>query len=1182
MVTYWRSVLRTVRSSRSRFLAIFAIVALAVMFLSGLLVSTPYMQHSMDQQYNETALMDIRVVGTLGLTQEDADAVAAIEGVGAVMPAYAVDVEMTIPDGKNITTRVHSVKGTHWGSDDPDYLNRTLLVSGRWPQNETECVVEGWDTDAAEALIGSDLLVVDPEGDSGLAAERLTVVGTVQSSYYIAKSHLGNTSVGTGSLAAIVYADEACFDLEVYTDLYLSVEGARDYNTFSQEYEDFVDKVQSRVEHLGKTQRLVRRDQILEEAMAKLNEAKTTLAEEEENGRLKLEEAKLALAKAEWQLEAAFSELTAGQAELDAGRAQLNAAKAQYETEIAAARAEIEKNEKALAEAGVLLAEGQKQIDDGMAQIEAGEAQLAEGQAQLETAQDTLDQLQPMVTGVEVLQGMAERGYVSAAIYAPIQLICTTVADEMEPQIETLRKNPNPTATERFLLDSYDLARALEAISPTDPDRNAKLADLTDEMQAVRDGYTAAQAELEENQQALDAAEQELAAGRAQLEAAQAELDAKRKEYVSGMAALVQGKQELEEGASKAQAEFAAAETELADGAAKLNSGWAEYNQGKADLEAGKKELETQETTFRREIARGQREIEDAEAEIRSMEDPEWYVLDRGAVASYVSYESDSAKVGAIAKVFPLFFFLVAALVSSTTMTRMVEEERGQIGLLKALGYGNGTIAGKFLAYAAAASALGSIVGLPLGLTIFPSVIYNAYGSAYHLPAMQYTNTLPVSILSAGLILLAILAATTGALAATLREQSAVLMRPKAPPAGKRILLERITPLWRRFPFTWKVTCRNLFRYKKRLFMTLLGVAGCTALLVAALGLRNSISDITTKQFQEIQTYELSLTLRKAEDVTANEELAELLNDRNYVLQYGAFHSETAVIPNDDEDLDVYVVAPADMGTLTDFIDFHHRTDDAEVTLEADSVILSEKTASLLGVKAGDSILLRDNDGQEVFLTVGDVMENYIFGFVYMTPELFEETFGRSCDFSALYVRTNNDTLHTDALRDDFASRLIATGSVVGAVYNQSLVSTFDAVLDSIDYIVILIAFCAAALALVVLYNLTNINITERQKELATLKVLGFQRGELSAYIFREGVILSLLGSLTGLALGKVLLNFIILVIEMSNIMFGRTIAPLSYLIAFVVTMGFSLLVNLLMEGKLRRINMAESLKAPE
>ncbi len=1182
MVTYWKSVLRTVRSSRSRFWAIFAIVALAVMFLSGLLVATPYMRYSVGQLNKHSALMDIRVVGTLGLTQEDVDAVAKIDGVGAVMPAYTVDVEMSIPNGETITTRVHSVKGDYWGTDNPGYLNRPTLLNGRWPEHETECVIEGWVSSEAEALLGQQIQVVDPEDDCGIATKTLTVVGTVRSAYYLAKSSLGTTSVGTGSLAAIIYADEACFDLEVYTDLYLSVEGAADQPAYTKEYDAWVDKVQSRVEHLGKTQRLVRRDQILEEAMAKLTEAKEKLASEEETGRKQLEEAKLTLAKVEWQLELALSQLNVGQAELTAGRAQLEAEKAKYEAEIAAAKAEIAKNEKLLEDAAKELADGQVQLDAGKAELEAGEAQLQQAETQLKTLESTLTGLQPMVSGIEVLQRMAAQGYVSATIYAPIQLICTTMADQMEPQITDLRQNPNPSATERFLLDSYDLARALEAIDPLDSQRNEKLATLTDEMQQVRDGYTAAQAELSTARTELEQGKQELAAARKQLEDAQAELDRGRKEYVDGMAALAQGKKELAEGMNTAQTEFLSAEKELAAGETELAKSWSEYNAGKKEAEAGKKELEEQETTFRREIARGQREIEDAEAQLHAMEDPEWYVLDRGAVAAYVSYESDSGKVGAIAKVFPLFFFLVAALVSSTTMTRMVEEERGQIGLLKALGYSNGAIAAKFLSYAAAASALGSVAGLPIGLTLFPSVIYHAYGSAYHLPKMLFTNTVSVSILSTGLIFLAIVAATTGALMATLREQSAVLMRPKAPPAGRRILLERVTVLWRRFPFTWKVTCRNLFRYKKRLFMTLLGVAGCTALLVAALGLRNSIGGITHIQFEEIQTYQLSLTLRKDGDDISNEELAELLQDSRYVQQYAAFHSETGLLLGGNEDLEVHVVVPADLSTLGDYIDFHHRTDDKPVKLASDTVILSEKAASLLGVGKGDTITLRDGEQQEVLLKVGDVMENYLFNYVYMTQDLFEETFGRECQFTSLYVHTNTANLSTTAQQDAFAARLIDTGSVVGAVYNDSLSTIFDAVLDSIDYIVILIAICAAALALVVLYNLTNINITERQKELATLKVLGFQRGELSAYIFREGVILSLLGSLIGLALGKVLLNFIIVVIEMSNIMFGRTIALTSYLFAFAVTMGFSLLVNLLMEGKLRRIDMVESLKAPE
>ena len=515
-------------------------------------------------------------------------------------------------------------------------------------------------------------------------------------------------------------------------------------------------------------------------------------------------------------------------------------------------------------------------------------------------------------------------------------------------------------------------------------------------------------------------------------------------------------------------------------------------------------------------------------------------------------------------------------------MTRMVEEERGQIGLLKALGYSNTAIAGKFLSYASAASLLGSTVGLPLGLTVFPAVLYNAYASAYHLPTMQYTNPLMISLLSVGMIFLAILAATGGALIATLKEPAAQLMRPKAPPAGKRILLERITFLWRRLPFTWKVTARNLFRYKKRLFMTLLGVAGCTALLLAALGLRDSLGVVTGKQFGEIQTYQLTLTLRKAGDETANLELADLLENPAFVRQYAAFHTETAVLPGKDDTLDVNLVVPADLRTLPDFIDFHQRSDGKPLTLGTDSVILTEKAATLLGLQVGDKITVRDNDQKEVSLPIGGIMENYLFAYVYIPPALFESSFGRACDFNTLYVRTDPTGLATDSQRKAFATELIQTGSVTGAVFNQDTTHTFDVLLSSIDAIVLMVALFAGALALVVLYNLTNINITERQKELATLKVLGFQRGELSSYIFREVTILTLLGSIGGLLLGKLLLVFIIQVIEMPGIMFGRTIAQPSYLIAFGVTMAFSLLVNLLMAGKLRRINMAESLKAPE
>ena len=1182
MVTYWKSVLRTVKSSRSRFLAIFAIVALAVLFLSGLLISTPYMQQSAGVFNRDTALLDIRVVSTLGLSDEDVAAVAAIPGVGAVMPAYTLDMEFTVPQGENLTARVHSVKGSFWGTDDPNYLNRSRLTAGRWPENAAECVIEGVDSNTAKSLLGCTLTVAHPAEDSGFVPTTLTVVGTVQSAHYLSKTQLGNTNVGTGTLSAILYADETCFDLEAYTDLYLSVAGAADCKPYSKAYEAHVDVVQERVEHLGETQRLVRRDQIVEEAMAQLTDARTKLQTEEADGLAKLLEARQTLEKAKKQLNSAFAALTSGEQEWRAGKAQLAQAKADYQAEIAAAEAEIAKNEKELLAASLQLMDAQTQLDEGRAQLEAGEAQLAENKALLNTLRNTLDDMQMVVSAVEALQTMVESGNVPTVVYGPIQLIFTTVADEMEPQIEDLRKNPTPGAAETFLLQTYDLARALEAISPTDPDRAAKLAALTDEMQQVRDGYTAAQEELVANEAALKEGEQTLAASRAQLTEAQAQLTQGRKEYSAGIKALEQGKLDLAAGKITAETEFLSAEAELAAAEKKLASGRKEYEAGKLEYEKGVKELEENEATFRREIDRGYREIEDAETKLHEMEDPQWYVLDRGAVASYVSYESDSAKVGAVAKVFPLFFFLVAALVSSTTMTRMVEEERGQIGLLKALGYSNSAIAGKFLSYASAASLLGSAVGLPLGLTVFPAVLYNAYASAYHLPTMQYTNPLMISLLSVGMIFLAILAATGGALMATLKEPAAQLMRPKAPPAGKRILLERITFIWRRLPFTWKVTARNLFRYKKRLFMTLLGVAGCTALLLAALGLRDSLGVVTGKQFGEIQTYQLTLTLRKAGDETANLELADLLEDPAFVRQYAAFHTETAVLPGKDDTLDVHLVVPADLRTLPDFIDFHQRSDGKPLTLGTDSVILTEKAATLLGLQVGDKVTVRDNDQKEVSLPIGGIMENYLFAYVYIPPALFESSFGRACDFNTLYVRTDPTGLATDSQRKAFAAELIQTGSVTGAVFNQDTTHTFDVLLSSIDAIVLMVALFAGALALVVLYNLTNINITERQKELATLKVLGFQRGELSSYIFREVTILTLLGSIGGLLLGKLLLVFIIQVIEMPGIMFGRTIAPPSYLIAFGVTMAFSLLVNLLMAGKLRRINMAESLKAPE
>ncbi len=530
----------------------------------------------------------------------------------------------------------------------------------------------------------------------------------------------------------------------------------------------------------------------------------------------------------------------------------------------------------------------------------------------------------------------------------------------------------------------------------------------------------------------------------------------------------------------------------------------------------------------------------------------------------------------AIAVVFPVFFFLVAALVALTTLTRMVEEERGLIGTMKALGYSRGAIAWKYILYAGSATIAGCLFGLLIGMWLFPTVIWGAYGILYILPPLLTPfNPLYASIAAVAAVACTMLA-TAGACWGTLREAPARLMMPKAPKAGKRIFLERITFLWSRLSFTHKVTARNLIRYKKRFFMTVIGIAGCTALLVTGFGLRDSIGEITEKQFGELYQYNVSIGLKEA-DALSDEDLLAFLSDKTLVADYLPVAQESGEVAAGELSVDINLYVPQDTARLPDFLRLRNRKSGETVALTDETALLTEKAADKLGLAVGDTVTVTDADGREAAVPIGGIVENYVQGYLYMTPALYEQCFGETPDYTMLAAQLAEGASH-DALSEP----LLKTGLVSAVSFTEDIQKSFSDVVGSIDYIVMVLIICAGLLAFVVLYNLTNINITERQKEIATIKVLGFYDGEVAAYIYRETAILSLIGTAVGLVLGIFLHAFVVRTAEVEMVMFGRSIHALSYILAAVLTLFFSLLVNLVMNRKLRAVDMVESLKAGE
>lgn len=669
---------------------------------------------------------------------------------------------------------------------------------------------------------------------------------------------------------------------------------------------------------------------------------------------------------------------------------------------------------------------------------------------------------------------------------------------------------------------------------------------------------------------------------------AQEEYDAAYTEYEEERskteAELEEAKTSLDEVAAQIAAAFAAAEafsgtagTPLGQAGEELQAKQLEYEESLASYEEARTEAEEG-------FANAESELAEIQKEIDSIEYPSWYVMDRTKNLGAESFQSDAGRIDQIARVFPLLFFLVAALVALTTMTRMVDEERMLIGTYKALGYSKLKIASKYMLYALLASGIGSIVGIAILSQILPKVILQAYSIVYSIPTGPTPIDLPLALLSAAMGIGVTLVATASAIGASLREKPAALMLPRAPKPGKRIFLEHVGPVWRRVSFSWKVTLRNIFRYKQRFFMTLIGIAGCTALLLTGLGLFNAVNDIIPKQFDDIYNYNASVKLDPGILAEDQEKLDALLQG-NFVYRSAKVYEEGfKAVDEAGKEYAVTLIAPEDVEGFVDFVDLRNRRTQEDLALSDTSLIISEKLASKLGVAVGDTLDLYSMDetgnliGEAWGFTVGGICENYVGAYVYTSPAYLEKLWGETPSLSTLLL----DATSEGSERKELSSELLAIEGVTTVGYNDEAIEFYQTSLKSVDSVVAVLVGAALILAFVVLYNLTNININERQREIATLKVLGFTPREVDAYIFRETILLTVMGALLGLVLGIFMSSYVVTTAEVDAVMFGRDIHTSSFLIAFFLTLLFSILVAFAMRRKLKAIDMVESLKSVE
>lgn len=1096
-----------IRKTLNRFLSILLINALGVAFFAGVRASKPDMQISADAFYDESNLMDIRVLGTLGMTEEDAEAIEAVEGVKEVMPFYSVDMFGQLPD-RQLNLQVMSL---------PDKMNRIHVREGRLPESKSECLVDYKLLTSGLCELGEELTLAsgtEDETSEIVNQETFTIVGAGTTSYYMSLDR-GTTSIGSGSLDGFLVVLPEVFEQDYYTQICVTAEGAYELTCYTEEYDSLVDGLVEKIEEIEKERCEIRYAQVQEEGQEKIADAEAEVAD----GEKKLADAGAELSDARVKLADAEEKLADGRKELADGEAEF----AEKEQELLDAKQEVADGWKELNEAKEELVKATFEIQRGYEQYEKGKAEIDAGYAQL----------------------------------APFEEQLAQIESNMEQVQEGLDK----------------IAQAEAAGMPVDAQKRAELEGTKAQLQAAREQLTPI---VEENKAKLDAGAAELVAGKRELDAGSDQVDeGNRKAYYAE-----QDLQEAEEEIADGEIKLEDGRKELADARQTLKDAEKELADAKAEFADGEAEYEKALAENEETLADAKVKIADAKKELADLKEPEWYVLDRQYIQTYVEYGNDADRIGAIGEVFPAIFFLVAALVSLTTMTRMVEEQRTQIGTLKALGYGKGAIASKYIFYALLSSLLGSLLGLVAGQKILPAVIISAYQILYNnLPETLTPLSLEYSLTAAGV---AVLCTTFAALAACYKELNAVpanLMRPAAPKSGKRVFLERAGFLWKRLTFSQKAAIRNLVRYKKRFFMTIFGIGGCMALLLVGFGLKDSILHIGNGQFGDVFVYDGAVGIDKDADAKERLKLEEQIKGDERLTHY----METLEIAVDVEaggaPRSAYLIVPGDVEELDHYIHLKNRETREHYTLDENGVIMTEKLATLLGVSEGDTVTLKEDDTKAVEAKVAHITEQYFMHYVYMSRELYESLYGEEPDWNQWFIKTRQQD-------DDFEEELRTDYIQYEAVSDVDFISgTAERVADmlrSMDLIIYVLVIAAGLLAFVVLYNLNNININERRRELATLKVLGFFDPEVSAYVNRENVLLTVIGTGVGVFLGILLHRFVIKTAEIDMLMFGRTIAPKSYIYSVLLTFVFSALVNGAMFFKLRKIDMVESLKSVE
>ena len=1066
MSPYVKTILRSIKMTLPRFLAIFAIIALGVGFFAGLKVTTPSFVYTVNGYANEYKMFDFKLLSTIGFKSEDIDELAKRTGC-TVEGSYTVDCSAILGnDTGSDTVRFFSITNN---------VNKLKLEAGRMPEKPDEIVIDSYQLSTAR--IGQKLVITKETSEDSLDMFKIrefTIVGTVRSPLYL-NFQRGTSDEGSGSVSYFACALPEAFDSEYFTEAYLYADTG--LYIFSDEYRDWApgaeDKYKAVLEGVVKE----RFDKLLKEEYKKMTD----------------------------EVEDHYTDIDDGWKEINDARKELDDAKKEIED----GQKEINDNRKKLADAKKTLDSSKKKLEDAKKQLDSAGKQLKDGKKELDKAKKTLagtkKQLDAMKKGID--DGRAYIEYARQTM-TPEQQAAAGI-DQMEQQLGQTE------ALYKTYLQQYNAG-----------------------YKTYKDGKAA--------------------------------YDKNYKKYKNARAQYSSGLKKYNDGVKKYN-----------DGVKKLNDAQKKLDDGRKEYEDGLREFWDGYYDFATEINKAYMDVIDGRTQIESADDPDTYILGRDKNTGYVCFDNDAKIVDGVAAVFPIFFFAIAALVCSTTMSRMVNDERGIIGTMRALGYTDFSIVMKYAIYAGSASVLGAVLGFLGGTKLFPWVIWEVYKMMYGFTDLSFTTSIPLFILTLGVALVCTVGVSVVTAMSALTGMPAELIRPKAPLPGKRILLEYIGFIWKRMKFLHKVSARNVFRFKKRMWMMIVGIAGCTALLITAFGLYDSVCNVVNIQFDTIMKYDLKVTFDDSYKQQMIEDAAKEAHDKmDFAFDYALVLSDTVKNNGSNyvRDVEMFISDDPDVEKIFGINDY--KTGEALPWPSDGEVAVSGKLAEKNHVKAGDYItVMYGDDEHEVKLKVSSVFTNYTFHYILMTPSTYREAFGKNYNPGTLLAATEHKTA---AESYKIASYLSDNHDVKTWASTADSRESFANTMERMNYIIVLVVSCAAALAFIVLFNLNNINITERIREIATLKVMGFNRKETGAYVTRENVILVLLGFLAGIPLGFLLHRYVMAQIAMDMIMYQIRIVFVSYVYSLGFVLAFSAIVNLIMRAKIEKIDMAESLKSAE